>query len=69
MESARQRLGIPKEKMSVSVDRFGNTSAASIPLSIGQELENGRIKDDDVLVLVGFGGGLTWGAVTLRWGK
>ena len=69
MESARERLGIPKEKMSVSVDRFGNTSAASIPLSIGQELENGRIKDDDVLVLVGFGGGLTWGAVTLRWGK
>ncbi|RIN78097.1 ketoacyl-ACP synthase III [Staphylococcus simulans] len=69
MESARERLGIPKEKMSVSVDRFGNTSAASIPLSIGQELENGRIKDGDVLVLVGFGGGLTWGAITLRWGK
>ena len=69
MESARERLGIPKEKMSVSVDRFGNTSAASIPLSIGQELENGKIKDGDVLVLVGFGGGLTWGAITLRWGK
>jgi 3-oxoacyl-[acyl-carrier-protein] synthase-3 len=69
MESARERLGIPKEKMSVSVDKYGNTSAASIPLSISQELENGKIKDDDVLVLVGFGGGLTWGAVTLRWGK
>ncbi|SUM32312.1 3-oxoacyl-ACP synthase [Staphylococcus gallinarum] len=69
MESARERLGIPKEKMSVSVDKYGNTSAASIPLSIAQELENGKIKDDDVLVLVGFGGGLTWGAVTLRWGK
>ena len=55
--------------MSVSVDKYGNTSAASIPLSIAQELENGKIKDDDVLVLVGFGGGLTWGAVTLRWGK
>lgn len=69
MESARERLGIPKEKMSVSVNKYGNTSAASIPLSISQELENGRIKDDDVLVLVGFGGGLTWGAITLRWGK
>ncbi|WP_251519396.1 MULTISPECIES: beta-ketoacyl-ACP synthase III [Staphylococcus] len=69
MESSRERLGIPKEKMSVSVDRFGNTSAASIPLSIAQELENGKIKDEDVLVLVGFGGGLTWGAVTLKWGK
>ncbi|MDU1035954.1 MAG: beta-ketoacyl-ACP synthase III, partial [Staphylococcus sp.] len=63
MESARERLGIEREKMSVSVNRFGNTSAASIPLSIQQELENGRIKDDDTLVLVGFGGGLTWGAM------
>ena len=45
MESARERLGIEREKMSVSVNRFGNTSAASIPLSIiSQELENGRIK-------------------------
>ena len=69
MESARQRLGLPKEKMSVSVDKYGNTSAASIPLSIGQELENGRIKDDDILVLVGFGGGLTWGSIVIRWGK
>ncbi|MBI5975289.1 beta-ketoacyl-ACP synthase III [Staphylococcus canis] len=69
MESSRQRLDLPKEKMSVSVDKYGNTSAASIPLSIGQELKNGKIKDDDVLVLVGFGGGLTWGSVVMRWGK
>ncbi|UXR70104.1 ketoacyl-ACP synthase III [Staphylococcus sp. IVB6246] len=69
MESARERLGLSKEKMSVSVDKYGNTSAASIPLSIGQELENGRIKDDDILVLVGFGGGLTWGSIVIRWGK
>ncbi|GGI38869.1 beta-ketoacyl-ACP synthase III [Mammaliicoccus stepanovicii] len=69
MESARERLGIEKEKMSVTVDRYGNTSAASIPLSIAYELEQGKIKDNDTLVLVGFGGGLTWGAITLRWGK
>ena len=69
MESARERLGIEREKMSVSVNRFGNTSAASIPLSISEELENGRIKDDDTLVLVGFGGGLTWGAMVIKWGK
>ena len=69
MESARERLGIEREKMSVSVNRFGNTSAASIPLSISQELENGRIKDDDTPVLVGFGGGLTWGAMVIKWGK
>ncbi|CAD7360295.1 MULTISPECIES: beta-ketoacyl-ACP synthase III [Staphylococcus] len=69
MESARQRLDLPKEKMSVSVDKYGNTSAASIPLSVKQELENGRIKDDDIVVFVGFGGGLTWGSIVLRWGK
>ena len=69
MESARERLGIEKEKMSVSVNKYGNTSAASIPLSINQELQNGKIKDDDTLVLVGFGGGLTWGAIVIKWGK
>ena len=69
MESARERRGLDKSKMSVSVDKYGNTSDASIPLSVAQELENNKIKDDDVLVFVGFGGGLTWGAITLRWGK
>ncbi|HDT9052894.1 TPA: ketoacyl-ACP synthase III [Staphylococcus pseudintermedius] len=69
MESARQRLNLPKEKMSVSVDKYGNTSVASIPLSVKQELENGSIKDDDVVVFVGFGGGLTWGSIVIRWGK
>mgnify|MGYP002720991230 FL=1 len=69
MESARERLGIEREKMSVSVDKYGNTSAASIPLSINQELQNGKIKNDDTLVLVGFGGGLTWGAIVIKWGK
>ena len=61
-------MGIEK-KMSVSVNKYGNTSAASIPLSINQELQNGKIKDDDTLVLVGFGGGLTWGAIVIKWGK
>ena len=69
MESARERLGIEREKMSVSVNKYGNTSAASIPLSINQKLQNGKIKDDDTLVLVGFGGGLTWGAIVIKWGK
>ncbi|MCQ1509692.1 3-oxoacyl-ACP synthase, partial [Staphylococcus aureus] len=69
MESARERLGISKDKMSVSVNKYGNTSAASIPLSIDQELKNGKLKDDDTIVLVGFGGGLTWGAMTIKWGK
>jgi 3-oxoacyl-[acyl-carrier-protein] synthase-3 len=69
MEAARQRLELPIEKMSVTVDKYGNTSASSIPIALVEELENGRIKDDDLIVMVGFGGGLTWGAVALRWGK
>lgn len=69
MEASRQRLELPIEKMSKTVHKYGNTSAASIPISIVEELEAGKIKDDDVLVMVGFGGGLTWGAIALRWGR
>ncbi|MGE7672217.1 beta-ketoacyl-ACP synthase III [Lysinibacillus sp. NPDC094403] len=69
MESARERLDLPPEKMSKTIHKYGNTSAASIGISLVDELEAGKIKDDDILVLVGFGGGLTWGAVTIRWGK
>ncbi|WP_173916954.1 beta-ketoacyl-ACP synthase III [Halobacillus sp. Marseille-Q1614] len=69
MEAARERLGIPKEKMSVKVNKYGNTSSASIPLALSEDVKAGKIKDNDLVVLVGFGGGLTWGAVALRWGK
>jgi 3-oxoacyl-[acyl-carrier-protein] synthase-3 len=69
MEASRQRLELPVEKMSKTVHKYGNTSAASIPISIVEEIEAGRIKDDDLIVMVGFGGGLTWGAIAIRWGR
>ncbi|WP_243385730.1 beta-ketoacyl-ACP synthase III [Bacillus kexueae] len=69
MESARQRLELPEEKMSKTVHKYGNTSAASIPISLYEEVKAGKIKDGDLVVMVGFGGGLTWGAIALRWGK
>ncbi|RFU64133.1 beta-ketoacyl-ACP synthase III [Peribacillus glennii] len=69
MEAARERLNLPEEKMSKTVHKYGNTSASSIPIAIVEEMEAGRIKDGDLLVMVGFGGGLTWGAIALRWGK
>lgn len=69
MEASRQRLELPIEKMSKTVHKYGNTSAASIPISIVEELEAGKLKDDDLIVMVGFGGGLTWGAIAIRWGK
>lgn len=69
MEAARQRLGIPEEKMSTQVKKYGNTSSASIPIALSEDVKAGKIKENDLVVLVGFGGGLTWGAVALRWGK
>ena len=69
MEAARTRLDIPKERMSYSIKKYGNTSAASIPIAFAEEVKQGNIKDGDHVVLVGFGGGLTWGAVLLRYGK
>lgn len=69
LEKAGDLLGVPHEKISVSVNKYGNTSAASVPLSLLQELEAGRVRDGDVVVFVGFGGGLTWGALAVKWGK
>ncbi len=69
MEASRQRLELPAEKMSKTVNKYGNTSAASIPISIVEDLKAGKIKDDDLIVMVGFGGGLTWGAIAIRWGR
>lgn len=69
MESARERLELPEEKLSKRIHKYGNTSSASIGLALADELEDGKIKDDDIIVLVGFGGGLTWGAAVIKWGK
>ncbi|WP_088005670.1 beta-ketoacyl-ACP synthase III [Indiicoccus explosivorum] len=69
MESSRNRLELPEHKMSKTVHKYGNTSSASIPISLVEELEKGKIRDDDLIVMVGFGGGLTWGAIAMRWGK
>ncbi|ARK31492.1 beta-ketoacyl-ACP synthase III [Halalkalibacter krulwichiae] len=69
MEASRERLNLPQEKMSMQIHRFGNTSSASIPIAMVEELNSGKIKDGDVIVLVGFGAGLVWGSVAIRWGK
>ncbi|WP_404451732.1 ketoacyl-ACP synthase III [Virgibacillus necropolis] len=69
MNAARERLGIPEDKMATSIKKYGNTSSASIPIALSEEVKSGKIKDNDLIVMVGFGGGLTWGAVALRWGK
>lgn len=69
MEAARQRLGISEDRMNQSIKKYGNTSAASIAIALSESFKEGKIKDDDIIVLVGFGGGLTWGSMAIRWGK
>jgi 3-oxoacyl-[acyl-carrier-protein] synthase-3 len=67
MEAAAQRLGISMDRVYVNIDKYGNTSAASVPVALHEAWEGGRIKEGDVVVLVAFGGGLTWGSAVIRW--
>jgi 3-oxoacyl-[acyl-carrier-protein] synthase-3 len=68
IEAVAKRLGVPEEKFFTNLDRYGNTSAASVPIALCEAIQQGRIRPDDKLVLVGFGAGLTWAAVALKWG-
>ncbi|KIL35257.1 3-oxoacyl-ACP synthase [Cohnella kolymensis] len=65
IQSALERLHLSQDKAMINLDRYGNVSAASIPLALAEAVEEGRVKEGDCLVLVGFGGGLTWGASVL----
>lgn len=67
IEAAARGLRMPMERFVVNIDRYGNTSAASIPIALCEAMEHGRIRAGDHLVMVGFGGGLTWGALALQW--
>jgi 3-oxoacyl-[acyl-carrier-protein] synthase-3 len=67
IQSALERLDLTEDKVMINLDRYGNVSAASIPLALAEAAEEGRIKEGDCVVLVGFGGGLTWGASVLIW--
>ncbi len=67
IDASARKLGIPEEKVVITVDRHGNTSAASVPLALGAAIGDGRIKRGDLVLLEAMGGGFTWGAVLLRW--
>jgi 3-oxoacyl-[acyl-carrier-protein] synthase-3 len=68
IDAACHRLGIPLEKAATVLQTTGNTSSASIPLALVDALEKGRIKEGDLLLLVGFGAGMTAASAVLRWG-
>ncbi len=69
IEAASKRLNIPMEKIYVNLDKYGNMSAASVPVALDEAVKKGLIKKDDMVVLVAFGGGLTWGSTLLKWSK
>ncbi len=68
IDAARERLGLPSERVVVTVDEYGNNSTASIPLALTHALDSGRMKDGDRILLVSFGGGLSWAAGVITWG-
>lgn len=67
IDSACKRLAVPLEKVFVNLDRYGNMSAASIPVALSEAASQGQIRTGDHILVVGFGGGLTWGAAVIKW--
>jgi len=67
IEASADKLGIAREKVVITVDRHGNTSAASIPLALDAARKDGRIKQGDLVMLEAIGGGFTWGSALVRW--
>ena len=67
IDASADKLGIAREKVVVTVDRHGNTSAASIPLALDVAVKDGRIKKGDLVMIEAMGGGFTWGAALIRW--
>lgn len=67
IDASAKKLGIAEEKVVITVNKHGNTSAASVPLALSQAVGDGRIKKGDLVMLEAMGGGFTWGAILLRW--
>ena len=67
IQHAAEKLEIPPEKVVINIDHVGNTSSASIPIALAEAVEQGNVAPGDVLLMVGFGAGLTWGAGLVRW--
>jgi len=67
IKASAEKFNIPMEKVMVNIEKYGNTSAASIPIALDEAVRQGRIKEGDNIVLVAFGGGLTWGSCVIKW--
>jgi 3-oxoacyl-[acyl-carrier-protein] synthase-3 len=67
IESASKRLGVPTEKVFVNIERYGNTSAAAVPIALCEAVEQGRVLQGQHIGMVAFGAGLTWAAAVVKW--
>jgi 3-oxoacyl-[acyl-carrier-protein] synthase-3 len=67
LKAVAERLGLPPEKMMLNLERYGNTSAASIPIALDEAVQQGRIKEGSLVMLGAFGAGLTWASALIRW--
>jgi len=67
IEATAKRLHIPMDRVGINLDRYGNTSAASIPISLDEAVQSGKIQKGDIVCMVAFGAGFTWGGALLRW--
>jgi 3-oxoacyl-[acyl-carrier-protein] synthase-3 len=69
LDAGLDRLGIPRDRTVINLDRFGNTSAATIPIALDEALGERRLGRGDLLLLTGFGAGITWGSVLMKWDR
>ena len=67
INAVAERLGWPNERLYINIDRYGNTSAGSIPIGLDEVVRDGKVKEDDILLFSAFGAGLTWGSSVVRW--
>jgi 3-oxoacyl-[acyl-carrier-protein] synthase-3 len=69
IDAAVQRLGLTSEKSAIVLDRTGNTSSGSMGIALAEAADEGRLSDGDLVLLSGFGAGMTWASAVLRWGS
>jgi 3-oxoacyl-[acyl-carrier-protein] synthase-3 len=67
IEAAAKRLDVPREKIAINIEHYGNTSSASIPIALSETIDRDVLRDRDLILFTGFGGGLSWGSIAWRW--
>ena len=69
IDAAAKRCGLEQEQVLVNINKYGNTTAGTIPIALDEAVEKGRLENGDLLLLAAFGGGFTWGSMLIKWGN